>query len=54
VKGVTDVLLDGDTGRVEGLRAKSFTVLRSELEGRRREFPALSAGVRAVTTVPKL
>lgn len=54
VKGVADVLLDGDTGQVAGLRAKSFTALRSELEGRRRDFPALTAGVRAVTTVPKL
>lgn len=53
-KGVLDVLIDGDSGQVTGLRARGLGTLRSEVYERRREFPALWSGVKAITTVPKL
>lgn len=47
-------LIDHDSGVALGLQAKSFRQLRIELNERRRELPALFAGVRAITTVPGL
>ena len=48
----SQVLIDIDSGRV--IPAPALGSLRDELEARRREFPALTAGIRALTTVPKL
>lgn len=53
-KGALGVLIDGDSGHVTGLRARGLGTLRGEVYGRRREFPALWSGVKAITTVPKL
>jgi hypothetical protein len=50
----TQVLLDHDTGQPLGNYTKSLGDLRSELVERRRDFPALFAGVRALTSVPGL
>ena len=47
-------LIDYDSGMALGVQAKSFRQLRSELTDRRRELPALYAGVRAITSVPGL
>jgi hypothetical protein len=47
-------LIDHDSGVALGLQAKSFRQLRIELNERRKELPALFAGVRAITTVPGL
>jgi hypothetical protein len=54
VSGATDVLVDHDSGQLMGMRAKNLLALRADLEAHRGEFPALAAGVRAITTVPKL
>ena len=48
------VLLDHDSGQPIGGYVKSFATLRGELNDRRRELPALFAGVRAITSVPGL
>lgn len=48
------VLIDHDTGQPVAAYAKSFTVLRGELNQRRKELPALFAGIRAITSVPGL
>ena len=53
-RALVDVLIDGDTGRPIGLTAATFSGVRSEIEQRRRDFPALSIAMRAITTVPKL
>lgn len=47
-------LIDHDSGVALGMQARSFRQLRIELNERRRELPALFAGVRAITTVPGL
>lgn len=49
-----DVLLDYDSGQPVAVTAKSLGGLRADLEARAKEFPALTAAVRAITTVPKL
>jgi len=48
------VLLDHDTGRPIGGRARSLGAMRQELNERRKQLPALFAGVRAITSVPGL
>lgn len=48
------VLIDHDSGRALGVNAKSLSGLRIELVARRKELPALFAGVRALTSVPGL
>lgn len=48
------VLIDHDSGVALGMQAKSFSGLRQELVDRRKELPALFAGVRAITSVPGL
>lgn len=48
----SEVLIDIDSGRT--IAAPAMGSLRAELDDRRREFPALSVGVRALMTVPKL
>jgi NAD/NADP transhydrogenase alpha subunit len=48
------VLIDHDTGQPVAAYAKNFTVLRAELNERRKELPALFAGIRAITSVPGL
>ena len=48
------VLIDHDTGQPVAAYAKNFTVLRGELNQRRKELPALFAGIRAITSVPGL
>ena len=53
-KALVDVLIDGGTGRPVGVTATTFSGVRSEIEQRRREFPALSTAITAVTTVPTL
>ncbi|MCU1360960.1 MAG: hypothetical protein JWN99_2249 [Ilumatobacteraceae bacterium] len=47
-------LIDHDSGVALGMQAKSFRQMRIELNERRKELPALFAGVRAITTVPGL
>jgi hypothetical protein len=47
-------LIDHDSGVALGMQAKGFRELRVELNNRRRDLPALFAGVRAITTVPGL
>lgn len=46
------VLVDHDSGQPVAGYAKSFKSLRTELKDRRKELPALFAGVRAITSVP--
>ena len=48
------VLLDHDSGVALGMQDKTMGGLRRELLDRRRELPALFAGVRAITSVPGL
>jgi len=48
------VLIDHDSGQALGVSAKSLSGLRIELVARRKELPALFAGVRALTSVPGL
>ena len=48
------VLIDHDSGVALGMQAKSMGTLRRELVDRRKELPALFAGVRAITGVPGL
>lgn len=48
------VLIDHDSGTPVGGYVKSFKTLRSELKVRRKELPALFAGVKAITSVPGL
>ncbi len=48
------VLIDHDSGMALGMQARSMSGLRNELRTRRRELPALFAGVRAITGVPGL
>jgi hypothetical protein len=48
------VLIDHDSGVALGMQARSFGGLRRELLDRRKELPALFAGVRAITGVPGL
>ena len=48
------VLIDHDTGQPVSAYAKNFTQLRGELNLRRKELPALFAGVRAIISVPGL
>jgi hypothetical protein len=48
------VLIDHDTGQPLAAYTKSLGTLRTELFERRKEFPALFAGVRAITSVPGL
>lgn len=47
-------LIDHDSGRPLAQHAKSFGELRTLLNERRGELPALFAGVRAITSVPGL
>ena len=48
------VLIDHDTGQPVAASAKSLSGLKSELIERRKELPALWAGVSAITRVPGL
>ena len=48
------VLIDHDSGQSVSMSSKSFATLRDDLTERRKELPALFAGVRAVTRVPGL
>lgn len=48
------VLINHDTGERLASTAKTFGTLRTELKTRRRDMPALFAGVRAITSVPGL
>ena len=48
------VLINYDTGERLSDTAKSFGVLRTDLQTRRRDMPALFVGIRAITSVPGL
>jgi hypothetical protein len=48
------VLINHDTGERLASTAKTFATLRADLKARRRDMPALFAGVRAITSVPGL
>ena len=48
------VLINYDTGERLADTAKTFGVVRHDLRTRRRDMPALFAGVRAITSVPGL
>ena len=52
--GAADVLINHDTGERLVSTARTFGTLRSTLQDRRKQLPALYAGVRAITTVPGL
>ncbi len=49
-----NVLIDYDTGQPLASTAKSFEPLRTDLQTRRRDLPALYFAVRAITAVPAL
>ncbi len=46
------VLIDHDSGQPVAGYVKGFKTLRGELKERRKELPALFAGVKAITSVP--
>lgn len=48
------VLINYDTGEPLANTARSFGALRLDLDRRRKELPALYAGIRAITIVPGL
>jgi hypothetical protein len=48
------MLIDHDSGVALGMQARSMGGLRRDLLDRRKELPALFAGVRAITSVPGL
>jgi hypothetical protein len=48
------VLIDHDTGERLASTARSFDLLRLDLQERRKQVPALYAGVRAICSVPGL
>lgn len=48
------VLIDYDSGEQLIATAKTFEPVRLSLEKRRQQMPALWAGVRAITTLPRL
>ena len=52
--GAADVLINYDTGERLTTTARSFGTLRPTLRERRKQLPALYAGVRAITSVPGL
>ncbi len=49
-----NVLIDYDTGQPLASTARSFEPLRTDLQSRRRDLPALYVSVRAITAVPAL
>lgn len=53
-RGSATVLINYDTGERLASTAKTFGDLRRDLQDRRKELPALFAGVRAITSVPGL
>lgn len=53
-KGASGVLIDHDAGIALGMQARSLRAVRADLDARRRDLPALWAGVRAITMVPGL
>jgi hypothetical protein len=52
--GAADVLINYDTGERLTTTARTFQTLRPTLQQRRKQLPALYAGVRAITSVPGL
>lgn len=52
--GAANVLINHDTGERLTSTAKTFGTLRLDLNKRRKQMPALFAGVRAITSVPGL
>jgi hypothetical protein len=52
--GSANVLINYDTGERLAGTAKTFGTLRNDLQQRRKELPALYAGIRAITAVPAL
>jgi hypothetical protein len=52
--GAAQVLINYDTGERLASTAKTFGTLRLDLKQRRKELPALYAGVRAICSVPGL
>jgi hypothetical protein len=53
-RGAADVLINYDTGEHLTTTARSFGALRPTLHERRKQLPALYAGIRAITSVPGL
>lgn len=53
-RGAADVLINYDTGEHLTTTARSFGALRPTLQERRKQLPALYAGIRAITNVPGL
>lgn len=53
-RGSANVLINYDTGERLASTAKTFNTLREDLQKRRKELPALYAGIRAITAVPGL
>jgi hypothetical protein len=52
--GAADILINYDTGERLTTTARTFGTLRPTLQERRKQLPALYAGVRAITSVPGL
>ena len=52
--GAADVLINYDTGERLATTARTFGTLRPTLRDRRKQLPALYAGIRAITSVPGL
>lgn len=50
----SSVLIDYDSGQALAVSSRSFSGLQAQLKARRRELPALYAGVRAISRVPGL
>ncbi len=53
-RGAAKVLVDYEAGERLVSTAKTFGALRDDLRVRRSQLPALFAGVRAISTVPRL
>jgi hypothetical protein len=53
-QSASSVLINYDTGERLGSTAKTFGNLQIDLKERRKELPALYAGVRAICSVPAL
>jgi hypothetical protein len=50
----SQLLIDYDSGQPVAMSARRMTPLRTELETRKRDLPALWLGIRAITIVPAL
>jgi hypothetical protein len=52
--GASGVLIDHDSGVALGMQARSLRAVKTDIQVRKRDLPALWVGVRAITSVPGL